>query len=391
MRRRAAPPAIEEFSMIECQRQLFDLPEEIAYLNCSAYSPLMHSVAEAGRRGIETKVRPWRIASDTIFDEVEEARELFGRLIGAAADDVALVPAASYGLATAAANLRAERGQRLIVLEDQFPSNVQPWWQLAERSGAELVTIPRPTSGGWTEPLLQTIDAATAVVALPNCHWCDGTLVDLVAVGRRCRQMGAALALDLTQSIGAMPFDVAEVQPDFLVSAGYKWLMAPYSLGFMYVAPKRRGGVALEYNRIARSMDPAFNRLSSYALPFPLAARQYDVGEVTNFILVPMAAAAMRQLLDWGTAEIQVSLRAYTDRIAERAEEMGLIVPPREARCGHFLGIRFPGGPPKDFVGRLAAEGVYVSQRADAMRLSPHLYNDEADLDRLFAAVKTLL
>jgi selenocysteine lyase/cysteine desulfurase len=377
--------------MIDCQRHLFDLPEEIAYLNCSAYSPLMLSVAEAGRRGIETKVRPWTIGSDDIYDDVEESRALFGRLIGAAADDIALVPAASYGLATAALNLKAEAGQRIVVLEDQFPSNVKPWVQLAERSGAEMVVVPRPASGGWTAPLLQSIDANTAVVALPNFHWCDGTAVDLVAVGRRCRQVGAALALDLTQSVGAMPFDVAEVQPDFLVSAGYKWLMAPYSLGFMYVAPKHRGGVALEYNRITRSIEPGFNRLSSYSLPFPLAARQYDVGEVTNFILVPMAVAAMQQLLDWGLEAIQSSLRAYTDRIAERAEDLGLIVPPRDERCGHYLGLRFSGGPPKDFVGRLARENVHVAQRADALRVSPHLYNTEADLDRFTAALKTLL
>jgi selenocysteine lyase/cysteine desulfurase len=377
--------------MIECQRQHFDLPDEVAYFNCSAYSPLMRSVAEAGRRGIETKVRPWEIDSDSIYDDLEAARALFARLIGAAADDIATVPSASYGLATAALNLKAAPGQRLIVLEDQFPSNVHPWRQLAKRSGAELVTVARPAAGGWTEPLLQSIDAATAVVALPQCHWCDGTLVDLVAIGRRCRQVGAALALDLTQSIGAIPFDVAEVEPDFLVAAGYKWLMAPYSLGFLYAAPKHHEGTALELSRVARSLDPAFNRLASYSLPFPLAARRFDVGETTNFILLPMAVAAMRQLLDWGTAEIQATLRAYTDEIAGRAEELGLTVPPREERVGHYLGIRFPGGPPTDFVGRLAPRQVYVSQRADAMRISPHLYNNKADIDRLFEGVKALL
>lgn len=378
--------------MIPCQRHLFELPDEVAYFNCSAYSPLMHEVAAAGRRGIETKVRPWRIGSSpAIFDDLEEARALFARLIGAEADDIATIPAASYGLATAAANLSAEPGQRLIVLEDQFPSNVQPWQQLAERSGAELVTIPRPVSGGWTEPLLQAIDAATAVVALPNFHWCDGTAVDLAAAGRRCRQVGAALVLDLTQSIGALPFSVAEVEPDFLVAAGYKWLMGPYSLGFMYVAPKRREGVALEYNRIARSVEPAFNRLSRYELPFPLAARRYDVGEATNFVLLPMAVAAMRQLLDWQPAQTQATLRAYTDGIAERAEALGLIVPPREERAGHFFGVRFPGEPPEGFVARLADENVYVSQRGDAMRISPHLYNNEADAERLLAALKRLL
>lgn len=377
--------------MIPCQRHLFELPDEIAYFNCSAYSPLTHEVAAAGRRGIESKVRPWELTASAIYDDLEQARDLFAQLIGAEADDIATVPAASYGLATAAANLSAEPGQRLIVLEDQFPSNVQPWRQLAGRSGAELVTISRPETGGWTAPLLQAIDAATAVVALPHFHWCDGTAVDLAAVGRRCRQVGAALVLDLTQSIGALPFSVAEIEPDFLVAAGYKWLMGPYSLGFMYVAPRRRDGIALEYNRIARSMEPGFNRLSPYELPFPLAARRYDVGEATNFVLLPMAVAAMRQLLEWGPAEIQATLGAYTDAIAERAAALGLIVPAREQRAGHFLGIRFPGGPPQDFVARLAGENVFVSQRADAMRVSPHLYNNEADADRLFRALEALL
>ncbi|MBI4184576.1 MAG: aminotransferase class V-fold PLP-dependent enzyme [Proteobacteria bacterium] len=354
-------------------------------------SPLMRSVAEAGRRGIDGKVRPWTIAARDFFAESEAARALFAELVGTRADDVAIVPAVSYAMAIAAANIRVRRGQTIVVLPDQFPSNVYPWRELARENGAEIVTAREPGNGDMTDSVLAAIDRRTAIAALPHCRWTDGALVDLAAVGRRAREVGAALVVDATQSLGALPLDVAEVQPDLLVSAGYKWLMGPYSLGFAYIAPRHHGWRPLEHGWIARARSDDFARLVDYRDEFQPGARRFDVGERSNFILVPMMRAALAQVRAWGPANVQVTLAAMTEAIAGRAAALGLSAPPVGRRAGHYLGLGFAGGVPEGLPARLAAEKVYVSVRGSSMRITPHLYNDDEDVERLFRALTAAL
>jgi selenocysteine lyase/cysteine desulfurase len=282
--------------MISCQRHLFDIPDQVAYLNCAYMSPLMNSVTEAGVRAIGRKARPWTVVSDDFFTESEQARSLFAGLIGATADDIAIVPAASYGLAVAARNLPLKRGQTVLILAEQFPSNVYTWRELARDQGAKVVAVERPADGDWTAAILETLDERTAIAALPHCHWTDGGIIDLERIGERCRAMGVALVLDITQSIGALPLDCRSIGPAFLVAGGYKWMMGPYSLGFLYVDPAHQGGRPLEQNWIARAGSEDFARLIDYQEAYHPGARRFDVGERSNFALMPAAIAAMVQV-----------------------------------------------------------------------------------------------
>ena len=377
--------------MIPCQRELFDLPDEIAYLNCAYMSPLLDAAVAAGRTGLALKARPWTITHDDFFSQSAAAREAFGRLIGANGGDVAIIPSVSYGMALAAANCECDEGQRIIVLAEQFPSNIYAWRELAGRTGGQVVTVARPADGDWTAALLAELDERTAVAALPHCHWTDGGLVDLEAIGARCREVGAALAIDATQSLGAFPFDVGRVQPDFLIAACYKWLLGPYSLGFVYVAPERQSGRPLEFNWIARKNSEDFTGLVNYRDDLQPGARRYDVGETSNFALMPVANAALRQILDWGVDEIAETLGAMTADIGQRATALGLSVAPPERRGSHFIGLRFAEGVPAGLMERLAAEQVYVSVRGDSLRVTPHLYNNATDVDRLFGALEAVL
>ncbi|MFP6749047.1 MAG: aminotransferase class V-fold PLP-dependent enzyme [Alphaproteobacteria bacterium] len=377
--------------MIPCQRHLFDIPEDIAYFNCAFMSPLMHKVVAAGQEGVTRKARPWQISAPDFFATPERARGLFAKLINAQADDIAMIPACSYGAATAALNLPVDKGQKLLVLQDQFPSNVYSWRELAAERGGEVVTIAKGGNDGWTPRILDAIDTDTAIVALPHCHWTDGSLIDLDAVGRRCREAGVALVLDLTQSIGALPFDIATVQPDFAIAAGYKWMMGPYTLGFLYVAPQHRGGRPLEHNWIARQGSEDFANLVDYQQEFQPGARRFDMGEGANFIALPMVVAALEQLLEWGVTEIQTTLWAMTGRIADRAAPLGLHASDPAMRAGHFLGLGFPGEVPAGLPERLAEENVHVSVRGQSMRVTPHLFNNEADIDRLIAVLGAAL
>ncbi len=378
--------------LIPCQRHLFDIPADVAYLNCAYMSPLMHSVRAAGERGVQQKCRPWEIFPADFFDDAETARGLFAELINAGSDDISVIPAASYGLSLAAANLSLAPGREILVTGDQFPSNVYPWRELAERQGGSVRTIDRPADDRWSDALLAAIDERTAIVASGHCHWTNGALFDLVAIGARCREVGAALVVDVTQSLGAMPLDVAAIQPDFVVAATYKWLLGPYCLGFCYVAPRHQDGKPLEHNWIHRKNSEDFANLIDYQEAFQAGARRFDVGERGNFHLIPMAVESLKQLLAWRPERIQQSLRARTEDIAGRAAGLGLGALPPDLRAGHFLGLRFPGGVPDGLTEKLVAERVYVSVRGkESMRITPHLWVTDEDVARFFRILEKII
>jgi selenocysteine lyase/cysteine desulfurase len=137
-----------------------------------------------------------------------------------------------------------------------------------------------------------------------------------------------------------------------------------------------------------RSGSEDFSRLVDYRDDYQVGARRFDVGEVSNFILSPIAAEALRQILEWDVANIADTLRVHTDLIAERAEKMGFEVIPRAFRAPHMIGIRKPGGFSGDLPGRLAEDKVFVSVRGESIRIAPHLYSSEVEIDRLFDALQ---
>jgi selenocysteine lyase/cysteine desulfurase len=379
--------------LIPSQRDLFDIPNGVTYLNCATLSPQLRSVTAAGMESVRAKASPWGITPPDWFSGVETLRGLAARVLETDAESIALVPSVSYGIAIAAANVRVERGQSIVLLHEQFPSNVYAWRELARRKEAMVRTVQRGAGqtpvGGWTEALLETIDANTAVVAVPHCHWTDGSLVNLVAVGEKAHSVGAAFVVDASQAVGAYPVDLSTVQPDFLVTVGYKWLLGPYSVGYMYVSPHwRANGTPIEQSWLSRKGSDDFASLVLYQDEFRSGARRFDYGECSNFVLVPMAIAALRQVLAWGVVNIQHSLSGLTAIIAREAASLGCVVP--SERVGHMIGVRFSGGLPDQLGRKLADERIYASTRGNAIRIAPHLHNDEADVERLFRVLRAL-
>lgn len=375
------------------QRHLFDIPEEVAYLNCAYMSPLLRRVTEAGQRAVARKASPWEITPADFFSEVERVRRLFATLLGGGAggDDVAIVPSVSYGMAVACANLPLGLGRTVLLLDEEFPSVILPWRERAREVGATAVLLPRPADDDWTRVVLEAIDERTAVAALPALHWTDGARIDLRRVAARLREVGAALVVDATQSLGAMPFPMADVRPDMLVAATYKWLLGPYSLGFLYVAPRHQDGRPIEYNWIGRMGSEDFTALANYEGPlrFRPGARRFDVGETSNFALIPMAIAALEQLLEWGVERIGASIATLTGPLVARAAGLGLTAVPPAHRAPHYVGLRFPGGIPPELPHRLVTDRVFVSVRGrGTLRVTPHVYNTAGDCDRLIRAIE---
>jgi selenocysteine lyase/cysteine desulfurase len=371
------------------ERGLFEIPENVTYLNCAYMSPQLRSVREVGERAVARKSRPWKLTVSDFFEDSEKSRALFARLVGGDPDGVALIPSVSYGIAVAAANVTVQERQRILILEDQFPSNVYSWRELAKHSGAKLVTVSRPPDNDWTSAVLDDLDEDSAVVAVPNCHWTDGSLLDLARIGERAKVAGAALVVDAIQSLGAHPLDVREVRPDFLVASAYKWLLGPYGIGFLYADEGWREGTPIEHNWINRRGSDDFSRLVGYQDAFQPGARRYDVGERSNFALLPMANEALRQILHWGVENVSATIGVLTALVEREAKDRGVEAIPAKMRARHMIGLKHGSGSPEDLAAQLAAQNVFVSVRGETVRVSPHLYNTEEDINRLFAALST--
>lgn len=371
------------------QRTLFEIPDDVTYLNCASMSPQMRSVTAAGLDAVRAKASPWTLRGSDWFVHAEPLRALFGRVVGADAESVAIVPSVSYGLAVAAANVPIRAGQSIVVLDREFPSGTYTWRELARRTGARIVTVVREPGTSWTDALLAALDDSVALVAAPACHWTDGSLIDLERLAPAVRAVGAALVVDASQAAGAHPIDVGRIQPDFLCAVGYKWLLGPYSLGYLYVAPKwHERGVPIEQSWMTRMRAEDFTSLVDYVEELRPGARRFDMGEFSQFTLLPMSTAALTQVLDWEVPRIAATIGALTSRIAREAERLGCEVPAESERVRHIVGLKLPRGVPVGLTERLAEARVFVSVRGDSIRVAPHLYNEERDVERFVEVLR---
>ena len=369
------------------QRHHFDLPEQIVYMNCAAQGPAPKAAAEAGRRAVDRKARPWEPERQNLSAEMHRARELFAGFVSCAPEDIAISTATSYGVGIAARNLSLERGQAIVVLEAQFPSNYYAWQRVAERDQARLIVVPHPSDGDWTAAVLEHLGPDVGLVALPNVHWVDGGVLDLAVIADVVHAQGAALLIDATQSIGVMPLDVARIDPDYVACSAYKWLLSPDQSGYLYVAPRRQHGEPLEHNHAGRIGDGPMTHSPGYGARFRPGAERFDQGAADSMIHMPMAVAAMEQIATWGVEEIARTIEPVVDRIADAASERGWWVPPKAHRSPHFVGLKLPEPPAAELADALASEDIYVSLRNGLVRVAPYVFNRLEEVDRLFAAL----
>jgi len=376
--------------MLKNQRSKFSLQSSTTYLNCAYMSPLLKSVEKAGSNGIKAKRNPFKISVDDFFIESELLRGEFGKLINTnELNRIVIVPSTSYGLANVVNNIRLTSTNSIIVAAEQFPSNYYPWQRLSVDTGAKLKIISPPQildgrGKRWNELILNEIDKDTKVVTLGNVHWADGTLFNLMEIRKRTKEVGALLIIDGTQSVGALPFDVQKIQPDALVCSGYKWLMGPYSIGLAYYGEYFDDGKPIEENWINRLGSENFAGLVNYQSNYQSGALRYEVGEHSNFILLPMMLAALKQINAWNPQDIQAYCAKITRKPIQLLREKGFWVEEEAFRGHHLFGIRFPKGLDITLLKqRLHKSKISVSFRGDAIRVSPNLYNDEKEMMKL--------
>ena len=379
---------------MECQKHRFDLAPEVHYLNCAYMSPLATAVEEAGIRGMRRKRRPADISSESFFEESDSVRAAFARLVDCAYPErVAIQPAVSYGIACVARNVALEPRHNVVVLGEQFPSNYYAWSRLCRSSGAELRVVDAPATEhrrgeAWNAELLSAIDESSAVVALPQAHWSDGTLFDLAAVRRQTSRHGALMIVDATQTVAALPFSVATLEPDAVVCAAYKTLFGPYSIALSYYGPAFDHGVPVEETWTARERSHDFANLVDYQDDYRGGALRYDVGERSNMILLPMLEAALEMVSSWTPGGVQSYCEWLVGEPLSRLSSAGYRVEDPSHRGHHLFGLRPPEGADLEAIRRgLAKHRVSISFRGSALRVSPHVYNDEADMDALTRAL----
>jgi selenocysteine lyase/cysteine desulfurase len=381
--------------MLPSQRDLFEMPRDICYLNAASYSPLPRRTLEAGRAAVGRKGRPWLIDASFANAQHERARAAAARLINADAADVALIPSVSYGVATAAKLLTIARGTRVIVLENDHSSPVLEWRLRADAQGFTVETISQPADGDWTAAILAAIERQgappVALASISSVHWSDGGLIDVDAIAIALRRQGAAFLIDATQAAGVLAMDVQRLDPDFVIFPTYKWLLGPYGRAFAYVAKRHQDGVPLEQTSAGRRNVRAENDVYFTDLRYVVDARRFDMGERDHFISMEMAAIGMELLAEWGTEVIAPRLAMLTERLEAELRDLGVDIVARGLRAPHILSLGFSGGMPNGLVEGLAAEGVHVAARLGRMRVSPHVYNDETDADRFVAALSRRL
>lgn len=379
---------------MDCQIDKFDLPPEVTYLNMAYQSPLLRTSQLAGTAGLKRKSRPYTISAEDFFQPLKEVQRLFAELIDC--NDparIAYQPSVSYGMANVVSNLPIRSGGNIVLLDQQFPSNVYPFDEFARKNDIEIRFVNPPDgyisdrASLWNQRIIEAIDQNTICISLPHCHWADGTLFDLAAIKRQCDQFDTWMIIDGTQSVGAIPFSVEEINPDAVVCATYKFLLGPYGSTLSYYGPRFDGGQPIEHSWMARKGSEDFASLSQYTEHIQVGAARYSVGESANFIALPMLADALHQIITWGPAQIQAYCSDIKSALWDAIGDNHYLAP-SESSAAHLFGIYPLHQNVGKLVKQLAQKDIYVSARGNAIRVAPYVFNRAEDLQRLASELR---
>lgn len=356
-----------------------------AYLDHAAVSPLSGPARDA--------VFGWcqeaTLLGDTAWPEwerqVEELRSLAAQLIGASPDEIALVKNTTEGVNLVAEGLAWNPGDNVVVPADEFPTNQYPWLNLA---GQGVETRRAPAEGGRLDldRLAAACDRRTRLVSLSWVSYSSGWRNDLDRAALIARDCGALLFVDAIQALGVFPLDVRRTPVDFLAADGHKWLLGPEGAGVFYVRREhlaRLRPVGLGWNSVVHAHD--FGRIELDVKP---DASRYEGGSQNMAGMIALRAS-LKMLLELGVEAIAGRVLEVTDLACRRLRQAGAMVHSdrRPAHASGIVAFELPGRDPRAVRQGCLARGVVLSCRAGRLRISPHAYNDESDIERLVEAV----
>lgn len=369
----------------------FDFPDDVVYLNTASFSPAFKSVEKAGLDAVKRKNRPDLYESSDLFNPVSELKQLFAKVIDT--DDynrIVTIPSVSYGLANVANNITLNKGDEIILVEEQFPSNVYIWIALAEKFEAKIITVKQPEkTSEWNMKILEAISDETALIAISQIHWANGIQFDLKTIRKKTKLHNALLIIDGSQSIGALPFSIKEIQPDALVCAGYKWLFGPYGCAYAYYSDYFDNGKPIEENWSNRLESEDFSKLTNYQTKYKSFANRYTVGQSGSFIYVKMQIAALKEILKINPQELQDYCNTISKDILQELNTIGFHSELPEHRSKHLFGIKIPETINlKQLKADLKAAKIHASFRGNYIRISCHLFNTQTHFEKLYITLK---
>eukprot|EP01084_Bolivina_argentea_P058670 107130_1 len=409
-------------NILPCQRNLFDIPNDIHWFNCGYLGPGLKSQYEGTMNGLDRKLHPWKVSADDFFTDVEEFRTLISKLLHSDCrpQDIAVTASVSYACSTIAKNLKPKieyyfnkkkKPLNIIVLKDQFPSNYYCWLDLCKEFGndkLQIKIIERDMKNAnenncdpWTDNIINAIDEQTILVSVPNVFWSDGSLIDIERISGYINANNLRpqchFALDLTQSLGARPFPM-NIDIDYICCALYKWLLGPYGMGFLYVHPRHQmneNEKPLEFGWLERKNSRNFAEVNNYTNEFEEGAKRFDVGQRGHLQLMPMVLPALRQIIhEWTPIKIHNTLMHHNNVLSEKMTSIGLkVLNSPQQRSGHMLGIQFDPNKisGQEILDNMRKENIYVSIRAGSIRISPHLHCKEEEYDRLVDVISNVV
>lgn len=353
------------------------------YLDCASQAPRLRAVQAAGLTAQAAADSAWQLGPVPFQVSTEQLRARAARLFDGDADALALVPSASYGIATAARNLPLAAGEAVLVLEGQFPSNLLPWQQRCRECDARLVGVGRQAGQDWTSAVLDALmrDPGIRIVALPQVRWDDGELLDLDRIAGQVQAIGAALVLDLSQSLGVLPANFDRWRPDFVVSVGYKWLLGPRALAWLWAAPRwREQGLPIEQHWSARDAGDDWRFSVAAMPPYRHGARRFDAGGLDDPVRLAMADAGLAQLLQWTPAAIADALAIRTGALDAALQTLGLADWITPGHAPHITALRPPARRFEAASSALRSAGIACTHRHGLLRIAPHLHVDAAQM-----------
>jgi cysteine desulfurase/selenocysteine lyase len=367
--------------------------EDATYLNLASQSPMPKVSIRAVQAALEANKYPHQKPDSTFFEVPNRLRTSLARLIGAKPEEIALTSGASAGVAAVAYGLTWKPGDEVITAKGEFPLQYTTWKPMEEREGLKLKIVSPRERFITADDLIAAMTPRTRLVSVSMVRFDDGSLLDAARVAQACHQQGALLLLDASQSCGAMPMDVTQLGADFIVSAGYKWLLGPFGTGFFWARSEHLGMVRPgPFYWLALMGSHNFAALN-FEDPKPAAnAKRWDSPEWASYFNFNLAAmdVSVDFVVRMGPELVQAHNRKLIDLMFERLPKDRFVIksPLDAARRGSYgcFAARSPEKTAEHYQ-HLRKENVIVSLREGNIRVSPHLYNSERDIDRLIGVV----
>ena len=365
--------------------------EDATYLNLAAQSPMPKVAHRAVQTAIEWKKFPHRIADSAYFEVPNRIRASIAKLIGASSEEIALTTGASSGMSAVAYGLTWKPGDEVLTARGEFPLQYTTWKPMEAREGIVMKVVAPRERFITADDFLAAMTPRTRLVSVSLVRFDNAVLLDAARIAAACHAQGALLLLDVSQACGGMPLDVNVLGADFMVCAGYKWLLSPYGTGFFWArnehTDKMRPG---PFYWAAAEGAENFHSLA-FENPKPVrGARRWDMAETSNYFNFAATDASLQFVLQFGPETVEAHNRKLIDFLFERLPKDRCVAasPLDSAHRGPY-GCFAARTPEKtaELYQKLVKEKIFTSLREGNIRVSPHLYNSERDIDRLIAAI----